>query len=117
MAATGVGDEGGFAPDIQENKEGLELIKEAIQIAGYTGKIEIGMDVAASEFHKSGKYDLDFKNPNSDTSKFLTPDELGQLYLNWIKEYPIVSIEDPFDQDDWDAWTKYCGQVTNQVVG
>lgn len=117
LAATGVGDEGGFAPDIQENKEGLELIKEAIEIAGYTGKIEIGMDVAASEFHKSGKYDLDFKNPNSDASKFLTPDQLGQLYLDWIKEYPIVSIEDPFDQDDWDAWTKYCSQVTNQVVG
>lgn len=75
------------------------------------------MDVAASEFHKSGKYDLDFKNPNTDPSKFITPDQLGQLYLNWIKEYPIVSIEDPFDQDDWDAWTKYCGQVTNQVVG
>ncbi|CAL1299334.1 unnamed protein product, partial [Larinioides sclopetarius] len=110
LAATGVGDEGGFAPDIQENKEGLELIKEAIAAAGYTGKIEIGMDVAASEFHKDGKYDLDFKNPN-------TPDELGQLYLNWIKEYPIVSIEDPFDQDDWAAWSKYCSQVTNQVVG
>ncbi|GIY78040.1 enolase [Caerostris darwini] len=117
LAATGVGDEGGFAPDIQENKEGLELIKEAIECAGYTGKIEIGMDVAASEFHKDGKYDLDFKNPKSDPSKFLTPDELGQLYLNWIKEYPIVSIEDPFDQDDWAAWSKYCSQVTNQVVG
>ncbi|CAL1299336.1 unnamed protein product, partial [Larinioides sclopetarius] len=109
LAATGVGDEGGFAPDIQENKEGLELIKEAIAAAGYTGKIEIGMDVAASEFHKDGKYDY--------PSKFLTPDELGQLYLNWIKEYPIVSIEDPFDQDDWAAWSKYCSQVTNQVVG
>lgn len=117
MAATGVGDEGGFAPDIQENKEGLELIKEAIAAAGYTGKIEIGMDVAASEFYKDGKYDLDFKNPKSDPSKFITPDQLGQLYLDWIKAYPIVSIEDPFDQDDWEAWTKYSSQVTNQVVG
>jgi len=115
--ATGVGDEGGFAPNILENKESLELIKEAIEIAGYTGKIEIGMDVAASEFCKNGKYDLDFKNPNTDPSKFITPDELGQMYIDWIKEYPIVSIEDPFDQDDWDAWSKYCGQVTNQVVG
>jgi len=115
--ATGVGDEGGFAPNILENKESLELIKEAIEIAGYTGKIEIGMDVAASEFCKNGKYDLDFKNPNTDPSKFITPDELAQLYIDWIKEYPIVSIEDPFDQDDWDAWSKYCAQVTNQVVG
>lgn len=117
LAATGVGDEGGFAPDIQENKEALELIKEAIEKAGYTGKIEIGMDVAASEFYKEGKYDLDFKNPNSDKAKWLEPDALAQLYLDWIKEYPIVSVEDPFDQDDWAAWTKYCASVTNQVVG
>lgn len=117
MSATGVGDEGGFAPDIQENKAGLELITKAIEAAGYTGKIEIGMDIAASEFHKNGKYDLDFKNKDSDPSKYLTPDELGKLYQDWISQYPIVSIEDPFDQDDWDAWTKYCSQVKNQVVG
>lgn len=75
------------------------------------------MDVAASEFYKEGKYDLDFKNPNSDKAKWLEPDALAQLYLDWIKEYPIVSVEDPFDQDDWAAWTKYCASVTNQVVG
>merc|ERR1712133_310509 len=64
LDATAVGDEGGFAPNILDNKEGLNLISEAIKKAGYTGKVEIGMDVAASEFHKDGKYDLDFKNPN-----------------------------------------------------
>jgi enolase len=70
--ATNVGDEGGFAPNIQDNREGLALLKEAIANAGYTEKIKIGMDTAASEFHKEGKYDLDFKNPQSDPTKWLT---------------------------------------------
>ncbi|XP_013774802.1 enolase [Limulus polyphemus] len=117
LQATAVGDEGGFAPDIQSNKEALELIKEAIQIAGYVGKIEIGMDVAASEFHKEGKYDLDFKNPNSDSSQWLTPDALAAMYQEFIRDYPIVTIEDPFDQDHWDAWTSFQAAVQIQVVG
>lgn len=117
LDATAVGDEGGFAPNILNNKDGLELIKVAIEKAGYTGKIEIGMDVAASEFHKEGKYDLDFKNPNSDKSKWITPDQLLELYQEFIKCYPIVSIEDPFDQDDWPAWTKITGATGIQIVG
>lgn len=71
IQATSVGDEGGFAPNILSNKEALELIKVSIERAGYTGKIEYGMDVAASEFHKDGQYDLDFKNPKSDSSKWV----------------------------------------------
>ncbi|CAH1185180.1 unnamed protein product [Phyllotreta striolata] len=117
LDATAVGDEGGFAPNILNNKEGLELIKVAIQNAGYTGKIEIGMDVAASEFFKEGKYDLDFKNPDSDKSKWISSDELEALYQEFIKEYPIVSIEDPFDQDDWAAWSKLTGNTKIQIVG
>lgn len=117
LQATAVGDEGGFAPDIQNNKEALELIKEAIDIAGYTGRIDIGMDVAASEFYKEGKYDLDFKNPKSDPSQWLTPDALASMYQEFIKDYPVVSIEDPFDQDDWDAWSSFQAAVQIQVVG
>jgi len=117
LDATSVGDEGGFAPNILNNKDALDLIIEAITKAGYTGKIEIGMDVAASEFHKSGKYDLDFKNPASDPSNFLSSDKLGDLYQEFIKGYPMVSIEDPFDQDDWDAWSKLTGNTTIQIVG
>jgi enolase len=106
--ATNVGDEGGFAPNIQDNREGLELLKLAIEQAGYTGKIKIAMDVAASEFFKESekKYDLDFKNPQSDASKWLSGDKLADLYRDFIKDYPIVSIEDPFDQDDWESWGK-----------
>lgn len=117
LDATGVGDEGGFAPNIQDNKEGLELIKEAIEAAGYTGKIEIGMDVAASEFYKDGKYDLDFKNPNPDPSTYIDKAALQAIYEEFIREYPVVSIEDPFDQDDWDAWKDLTSSTQIQIVG
>lgn len=117
LDATAVGDEGGFAPNILDNKEGLLLIVDAIAKAGYTGKVEIGMDVAASEFFKDGKYDLDFKNPSSDKSLWLSPDQLTDLYQTFIKDFPMVSIEDPFDQDDWSAWTKMTAATTIQIVG
>ncbi|CAG2104165.1 unnamed protein product [Medioppia subpectinata] len=117
LDATAVGDEGGFAPNILNNKDALVLIRKAIDLAGYAGKIDIGMDVAASEFYKEGKYDLDFKNPNSDKTKWISSDELGNLYQEFIKENPMVSIEDPFDQDDWDAWTKLTANTQIQIVG
>lgn len=117
LDATAVGDEGGFAPNFQDNKEGLELLKVAISKAGYTDKVEIGMDVAASEFYKDGKYDLDFKNKDSDPSKWITSDQLIALYQEFIQEYPVVTIEDPFDQDHWQAWSSLTGQVTIQIVG
>ncbi|KAI7862399.1 enolase [Spinellus fusiger] len=103
--ATNVGDEGGFAPNIQDNKEGLDLLTSAIEKAGYTGKVDIGMDCAASEFYKDGKYDLDFKNANSDPAAHLTGQQLGDLYRSFTENYPIVSIEDAFDQDDWENWS------------
>ncbi|KAJ3310953.1 phosphopyruvate hydratase, partial [Blyttiomyces sp. JEL0837] len=115
--ATNVGDEGGFAPNIQDNREGLELLKTAIAQAGYTDKIKIAMDVAASEFYKEGKYDLDFKNPDSDASKHLSGAALADLYQSFINEYPIVSIEDPFDQDDWEAYKNLTSKVDIQIVG
>src|SRR5688572_15762209 len=73
------------------------------------------MDVAASEFYKDGLYDLDFKNPQS-TSK-ITGEQLGDLYKSFIAEYPIVSIEDPFDQDDWDSYGKLTSTTSIQIVG
>ncbi|XP_046563028.1 enolase-like isoform X2 [Haliotis rubra] len=115
--ACNVGDEGGFAPNILENKEGLELVKIAIENAGYTGKIQIGMDIAASEFCKEKKYDLDFKSKDSNPAEWLSSDALADLYKSFAEDYPIVSIEDPFDQDDWEAYTKFTGSVKFQVVG
>jgi len=115
--ATNVGDEGGFAPNIQDNKEGLELLKTAIERAGYTDKIEIGMDVAASEFYKEPKYDLDFKTKDKDDSGYITGKELGDLYHSFIKDYPIVTLEDVFDQDDWSSWSDFMASTDIQVVG
>jgi enolase len=117
--ATNVGDEGGFAPNVSGAEESLELLSEAIKKAGYEGKIKIALDVASSEFYKEKekKYDLDFKNPQSDPAKWITGVELAELYLGYIKKYPIVSIEDPFDQDDWDAWTHFTANSGIQIVG
>ncbi|GAA5914953.1 uncharacterized protein JCM6883_001773 [Sporobolomyces salmoneus] len=115
--ATNVGDEGGFAPNVKGAEESLEILTEAIEKAGYTGKVQIGLDVASSEFYKDGKYDLDFKNPNSDSSKWLTGEQLAQVYNELVEKYDIVSIEDPFDQDDWEAWTHLTQNTKIQIVG
>ncbi|XP_037785941.1 enolase isoform X1 [Penaeus monodon] len=118
LDATAVGDEGGFAPNILNNKDALTLIQESIEKAGYTGKIEIGMDVAASEFYKGENiYDLDFKTANNDGSQKITGDQLRDMYMEFCKEFPIVSIEDPFDQDDWENWTKMTSATNIQIVG
>merc|ERR1711920_559759 len=88
LDATAVGDEGGFAPNFQNNKEAIDLCVEAIEKAGYTGKIKIGMDVAASEFCKEGKYDLDFKNPETSEDDWIDSDALLAMYKGFITDYP-----------------------------
>ncbi|CAN1266942.1 Enolase 1, chloroplastic [Linum perenne] len=111
--ACNVGDEGGFAPNVQDNREGLVLLIDAIEKAGYTDicQIKIGMDVAASEFFtKDGKYDLNFKNQPNDGAHVLAAQE-------FIRDFPIVSIEDPFDQDDWSSWASLQSSVDIQLVG
>ncbi len=98
--STGVGDEGGFAPNLSSNKEGFELIMEAITKAGYTPGVDvsIAIDVAASEFYKDGLYHVD--------GKALTTDELISFYQELVNTYPIISIEDPVDENDWDGFSK-----------
>jgi len=118
--AVNVGDEGGFAPNIQDNKEGLVLIQAAIAKAGYVNEFKYGMDCAASEFFSDGKYDLDFKTENNDGSHVLTPPQLTDFYRELINEYgAIASIEDPFDQDDWESYHQLTSTVgeTIQIVG
>merc|ERR1712168_1339039 len=117
LDATAVGDEGGFAPNFQNNAEAIKLCEDAIEKAGYTGKIKIGMDVAASEFFKDGKYDLDFKNKDSKPEDWITSDALCEMYKGFVKDAPVVSIEDPFDQDDWAGWTKLTAETDIQIVG
>lgn len=119
QSAGNVGDEGGVAPDIQTAAEALDLITEAIEKAGYTGQMKIAMDVASSEFYKETekKYDLDFKNPDSDPTKWITYEELAALYSDLCKKYPIVSIEDGFAEDDWEAWSYFYKTQDIQIVG
>mmetsp|Transcript_8527 Transcript_8527/g.14149 ORF Transcript_8527/g.14149 Transcript_8527/m.14149 type:complete len:460 (+) Transcript_8527:37-1416(+) len=120
--ATLIGDEGGFAPPCDVDS-GLAMIMEATERAGYLDKVTVGLDVASSEFKVPGKneYDLDFKTKGADKdpSLLLTGDELIAFYKDIIARYPIVTIEDPFDQDDWDNWGKFCKDVGEeiQIVG
>jgi len=98
--ATGVGDEGGFAPNLRNNTEGFELIVEAIRKAGYVPGIDVNLaiDVAASEFYEDGKYVLKGEN------RTLTTTELIDFYEELITKYPIISIEDPVDENDWEGF-------------
>ena len=106
---TGVGDEGGFAPNLGSNKEGFELIVTAIEKAGYEpGKdVKIAIDVAASEFYEDGKYHVDGKE--------LTTDELIDFYEELVNTYPIISIEDPVDENDWEGFTKITERIGDRV--
>jgi enolase len=115
--ACNVGDEGGFAPSIQSNYEGVDLLMEAIKKAGYEKEVKIGMDVAASEFlTKDGKYDLDFKSPNNDGKMIQSGPELAATYRDLCKKYPIISVEDPFDQVLLHAYSQCAGAAMNYFV-
>merc|ERR1711979_186212 len=120
--ATLIGDEGGFAPPC-DARGGVELIVEAIEKAGYKEKCSVGMDVAASEFKTEGKdeYDLGTWYPEAekDAALKMTGAQLGDFYSALCKDFPIITIEDPFDQDDWKAWAVFTQKIggPTQVVG
>ena len=109
--ATGVGDEGGFAPNLESNSEGFDLIMEAIKKAGYTPGIDVnlGIDVAASEFYEDGKYVLAGEN------RSLTTDELIDFYEELVEKYPIISIEDPVDENDWEGFQKVTERLGDRI--
>lgn len=114
--ATLIGDEGGFAPPC-DVYSGLDMIMEASEKAGYLDKVSVGLDVASSEFKVAGEdaYDLDFKAAEKDPSQVLSGDQMIALYKDLIDKYPIVTIEDPFDQDDWINWSKIVAEVGEEV--
>lgn len=109
--AVAVGDEGGYAPQFKSNEEPFQILMEAIQKSGYTPGVDIGLgiDGAASEFFKDGKYQL------KKEGLVLTTDELVEFYLNLWKKYPIVSMEDVFDQDDWDGFKKLYQKTEGKI--
>jgi len=113
--ATTVGDEGGFAPDLRSNEEAIEVILEAIGMAGFKPgeDIYLGLDAASSEFYKDGKYVLAAEGKSFDSAGFT------DFLTNWVDQYPIISIEDGMDEGDWDGWkllTEKLGQRV-QLVG
>ena len=113
--ATTVGDEGGFAPNLSSNEEAIEVILEAIKLAGYeAGKdIYLGLDAAASEYYHDGIYDL------ASEDKTYNSAQMADFFVDWVNRYPIISIEDGFDENDWDGWKlmtqKLGGKI--QLVG
>ena len=109
--ATSVGDEGGFAPNLESNTEGFELIMEAIKKAGYVPGVDVklGIDVAASEFYEDGKYVL------AGEGRSLTTDELIEFYKELCSKYPIISIEDPVDENDWEGFRKMTEELGDKV--
>lgn len=111
--STGLGDEGGFAPNLDSNRAALDLIAEAVEAAGLTlGRdIALAMDVAASEFYKDGSYAFEGGTKSAE--------EMSAYYADLVAAYPIVSIEDPLDEDDWDGWKAITDQLgtKTQIVG
>ena len=111
---TSVGDEGGFAPNLKSNSEGIEVILEAIDKAGYnTNQIKICLDVASSEFYDNGKYELKGEGKTFNNS------EMTDFLEEWINKYPIISIEDGMAEQDWEGWEMFTRRVGNrcQLVG
>lgn len=113
--ATSVGDEGGFAPNLGSNEEGIEVILEAIKKAGYTTEqIKICLDVASSEFYKDGNYVLE-----GEGGKVLSSAEMADFLADWANRYPIISIEDGMAEEDWDGWKLLTDKIGGkcQLVG
>ncbi|SMO54825.1 phosphopyruvate hydratase [Propioniciclava tarda] len=107
--STGLGDEGGFAPNLESNRAALDLILEAIKAAGYEpGKdVCLALDVAASEFEKDGKYTFEGKE--------LSADDMIAIYSEWVDAYPLVSIEDPLNEEDWAGWKSITDKLGSKV--
>ena len=108
----GIGDEGGFAPNLPSNEDGLRYLVRAIEAAGYsTEQMGIALDVASTEFHRDGAYHIDGQAIDSEA--------LADVYSGWLDEYPILSIEDGFDEDDWLGWSQFTAREGHrvQIVG
>ena len=107
-SAVNIGDEGGFAPPLTTAEQALDLLVKAISKAGYKGKVGIMLDVAASEFYKKGKYEM--------KKAVFTKEKLLAYYLNLVKKYPIIGIEDPFSQDDWTSFAAITEQTKKNIT-
>jgi enolase len=109
--ATTVGDEGGFAPNLSSNEEAIAVIIEAIEAAGYKPGVDIclGLDAASSEYFKNGRYELSAEGKSFDSA------QMTDFFMDWVKKYPIISIEDGLDQNDWTGWKMLTEKLGNQI--
>ncbi|MGJ0429840.1 phosphopyruvate hydratase [Methylobacter sp.] len=109
--ATTVGDEGGFAPNLSSNEEAIAVIIEAIEAAGYKPGVDIclGLDAASSEYFKNGRYELSAEGKSFDSA------QMTDFFMDWVKKYPIISIEDGLDQNDWAGWKMLTEKLGNQI--
>jgi len=109
--ATTVGDEGGFAPNLSSNEEAIEVILEAIEKAGYKAGVDIflGMDAASSEYYKDGRYEL------SAEGRSFNSVEMNDFFVEWVNKYPIISIEDGLDQNDWTGWKDQTEKLGSKI--
>lgn len=113
---TGIGDEGGFAPPVDSIDQALDLLVEASAKAGHSNNVHFAIDPASSEFFKDGVYDLDFKSSDQlETHRCLSPDQMTSLYNDLISKYPLILLEDPFAEDDWDSWTKFMKKINGRI--
>ncbi len=112
--STNVGDEGGFAPNLKSNEEAIQIVLKAINAAGYSAGLDvyIAIDAAASEFYNSAENVYHF---HQSTGQKLTSDEMIDFWAEWVEKYPIVSIEDGLDEDDWQGWKKLTQRIGNNV--
>lgn len=112
---TNVGDEGGYAPNLDSNEDAVKLVTQAIEQAGYAPgeQVAIALDPASSEFYKDGSYNL------KGEGRTLSSDEMVQYWADLVQKYPIISIEDGLNEDDWDGWTKLTAEIgeRTQLVG
>jgi enolase len=116
MSGTGVGDEGGFAPPVTSAEEALDLLTKAVSAAGHTSSVRFAVDPASSEFFIDGKYDLDFKDKtHAKQHRVLSSDRMAELYRSLLSKYPIVLLEDPFAEDDWESWTKFMASIDGKI--
>lgn len=116
LSAIGIGDEGGFAPPISQPHEALDLLVEAIGKAGHSGKVMFGIDPASSEFFDSQDETYDMGKKWAAPNRLSVP-EISELYHGLLTKYPIVLLEDPFAQDDWQAWTSFNKDCPVELVG
>ncbi|KAM0425674.1 hypothetical protein ACHAPT_009206 [Fusarium lateritium] len=116
-SATGIGDEGGFTPPISTIEEALDLLNQAIDKAGFNGRVKLACDPASSEFFdaNTSKYDLAFKNKSAEDIR--SSKEMQKLYKAILEKYPMVLLEDPFAEDDWQSWSEFNKDCPVELVG